>query len=54
MASITPEVKALKRFEKISLNSGESKRVTFILNQKDLQFVGSDLKWVAEEGTFKI
>jgi beta-glucosidase len=24
------------------------------LNQKDLQFVGNDLKWVAENGTFKI
>lgn len=54
VASITPEVKALKRFEKISLKPGESKTVTFTLNQKDLQFVGSDLKWVAEEGTFKI
>lgn len=54
VASITPEVKALKRFEKISLEPGETKTVTFTLNQKDLQFVGNDLKWVAEEGTFKI
>jgi beta-glucosidase len=54
VASITPEVKALKRFEKISLAPGESKTVTFTLNQKDLQFVNNDLKWVAEKGTFKI
>jgi beta-glucosidase len=54
VASITPEVKALKRFEKINLASGESKTVSFILNQKDLQFVNNDLKWISENGTFKI
>jgi beta-glucosidase len=53
-ASITPEVKALKRFEKISLAPNESKTVTFTLNIKDLQFVNNDLKWVAEKGTFQI
>ena len=53
-ASITPEVKALKRFEKISLQPNESKTVTFTLNLKDLQFVNNDLKWIAEKGTFKI
>jgi beta-glucosidase len=53
-ASITPEVKALKRFEKISLEPNQSKTVTFTLNLKDLQFVNNDLKWIAEKGTFKI
>lgn len=53
-ASITPEVKALKRFQKISLEPNESKTVTFTLNQKDLQFVNNDLKWISEKGTFKI
>lgn len=54
VASITPEVKALKRFEKVNLVPGESKTVTFTLNQKDLQFVNNDLKWISEKGTFKI
>lgn len=54
VASITPEVKALKRFEKINLAPGESKTVTFTLTQKDLQFVNNDLKWISEKGTFKI
>ncbi|MBC7845984.1 MAG: glycoside hydrolase family 3 C-terminal domain-containing protein [Flavobacterium sp.] len=54
VASITPEVKALKRFEKINLAPGESKTVTFTLNQKDLQFVNNDLKWISEKGAFKI
>lgn len=53
-ASITPEVKVLKRFEKISLNPNESKTLTFVLNQKDLQFVNNDLKWISEKGAFKI
>jgi beta-glucosidase len=53
-ASITPEVKALKRFQKISLAPNESKTITFTLNQKDLQFVNNDLKWISEKGTFKI
>lgn len=53
-ASITPEVKALKRFEKINLSPNETKTVRFKLNQKDLQFVNNDLKWISEKGTFKI
>ncbi|MFH6943722.1 glycoside hydrolase family 3 N-terminal domain-containing protein [Flavobacterium sp. FlaQc-50] len=53
-ASITPEVKALKRFEKISLEPNETKTVKFTLNQKDLQFVNEDLKWISEKGTFTI
>ena len=54
VASITPEVKALKRFEKINLAPNESKTVSFVLNQKDLQFVNNDLKWISEKGSFKI
>jgi beta-glucosidase len=54
VASITPEVKALRRFEKINLAAGESKIVSFTLNQKDLQFVNNELKWISEPGTFSI
>jgi beta-glucosidase len=53
-ATITPEFKSLKRFQKISLAPNESKTVTFTLNQKDLQFVNDDLKWVSENGVFTI
>lgn len=53
-ASITPEFKTLKRFEKISLEPNEPKTVRFVLNQKDLQFVDDDLKWISEKGTFTI
>lgn len=53
-ASITPEGKALKRFDKISLEPNETKTVKFTLNQKDLQFVNEDLKWISEKGTFTV
>jgi len=53
-ASITPEFKSLKRFEKISLEPNETKTVKFTLNQKDLQFVNEDLKWISEKGTFTV
>ncbi|MFZ0596563.1 MAG: glycoside hydrolase family 3 C-terminal domain-containing protein, partial [Flavobacterium sp.] len=53
-ASITPEFKSLKRFQKISLEPNETKTIKFTLNQKDLQFVNEDLKWIAEKGTFTI
>ena len=53
-ASITPEFKSLKRFEKINLEPSETKTVKFTLNQKDLQFVNEDLKWISEKGTFTI
>jgi beta-glucosidase len=54
VATITPEVKTLKRFAKISLAPNETKTVSFTLTQKDLQFVGDDLKWIAEKGSFNI
>ena len=53
-ASITPEVHALKGFQKISLDPNEMKTVTFKLDSKAFQFVNNDLKWVFEKGTFKI
>ncbi len=54
VASITPEFKSLKGFEKIDLKPNETKTVKFIINQKDLQFVNEDLKWISEKGTFTI
>ncbi len=53
-ASITPPVKKLKRFEKISLAPGESKKVSFKISKTDLSFVNNQLAWVAEPGTFHV
>ncbi len=54
VASITPDVKRLRRFEKVDLKPGESKTVTFKLPLKDLAFVNTDNKKILEAGEFKI
>jgi beta-glucosidase len=54
VASLTPDVKRLRGFEKVDLKPGESKTVTFKLPLKDLAFVNSDNKKTLEAGDFKI
>lgn len=54
VASITPDVKRLRGFDKISLQPGQTKTVTFKLTPKDLAFVNADLKTVTEPGEFKV
>lgn len=54
VASLTPDVKRLRAFEKIELQASESQMVTFNLVLKDLAFVGPDLKKHLEAGTFTI
>ncbi|MEP6584227.1 MAG: glycoside hydrolase family 3 N-terminal domain-containing protein, partial [Ginsengibacter sp.] len=41
IASLTPDVKRLRGFEKIELKAGESKTITFKLNLKDLAFINT-------------
>ncbi|HEY5462365.1 MAG TPA: glycoside hydrolase family 3 N-terminal domain-containing protein [Hanamia sp.] len=51
---ISPDVKRLRGFEKIDLQPGESKTVTFTLPLKDLAFVNNENKKILEAGDFKI
>ncbi|HEY1023564.1 MAG TPA: glycoside hydrolase family 3 N-terminal domain-containing protein [Sphingobacteriaceae bacterium] len=53
-ATITPDVKRLRRFEKISLKPGEKRTVTFSLTKDDLSFIGLNGNPVVESGEFKI
>lgn len=53
-SSVTPDVKRLRRFEKINLKPGDSKTVSFELNPKDLTYVGRDGKDVLEAGEFEV
>jgi beta-glucosidase len=53
VASITPPVKVLKRFEKIELKPKEMKTVRFELTWDDLAFIGRQNKPVVEDGEFK-
>jgi len=54
VASLSPDVKRLRGFEKIDLQPGESKTVTFALPIKDLAFVNRENKKIVEAGDFKI
>ena len=53
-ASITPSMKRLRAFQKISLAAGESKTVAFTIDKNDLAFVNAQLKTVTEPGEFEI
>ena len=54
IASMVPDGRRLRAFDKIELQPGETKTVTFNLNVDDLAFLGYDGKWVLEEGDFKL
>ncbi len=53
-ASVTPSVKRLRDYKKISLDAGETKTVSFKLDPSKLAFVGRENKWVLENGEFTI
>ena len=54
VASMVPDGRRLRAFDKIELQPGETKTVTLRLNADDLAFVGYDGKWVLEEGDFRL
>ncbi|MEP6944289.1 MAG: glycoside hydrolase family 3 N-terminal domain-containing protein [Acidobacteriota bacterium] len=54
VASITPAGKRVRRFEKLSLEPGETKTVKFTLRPEDLQFIGTDNRPVVEPGDFTV
>lgn len=54
MASMVPDGRRLRAFDKVALQPGESKTVTFNLKANDLAFVGWDGKWILEEGDFTL
>jgi len=53
-ASLTPDVKRLRDFDKIELKAGEMKTITFELPVSELAFVNSDNQFVVESGKFKL
>lgn len=54
VASIVRPVKELKGFEKIHLQAGATKTVSFEVTQKEMGFYDANYKWVVEPGTFHI
>ncbi len=53
-ASIAPDTKRLRAYDKIDLQPGETKTVTFKITPKDLAFVNDISKTVTEAEEFKI
>ena len=54
VASIIPDVRRLRGFEKVALQPGETRTVSFSLPASELAFVGADGKWHLEEGDFRL
>ena len=54
VASISPAVRELKGFQRITLKSGEKKTVTFTLKPEHLGFYNAQMKFVVEPGDFKV
>lgn len=54
VASLSPDIRRLRAFDKIELRPGEKKTVTLHLKGSDLAFVGYDGRWILEAGDFRM
>lgn len=54
IGSITRPVKELKGFEMVELQPNESKKITFTINEKTIEFFTANSKWEVETGDFKV
>ena len=54
LASLAPDVKRLRGFDKVTLRAGESKTVEFKVPVKELAFINMDNKRQLEQGDFKV
>ncbi len=54
VASITPDVRRLRAFDKVNLKPGEEKTLSFSLTPQDLSFINERNQRVTEPGEFEI
>lgn len=54
VASLTPAARRVRRFAKVFLQPGESRKVNFTLDRSDLSFVDATNKTVVEPGEFTV
>ena len=52
--SFVRPVKELKGFEKIELDVGESKKITFMITEEMIAFYGAGMRRIAEKGAFRV
>jgi beta-glucosidase len=53
VASLSPDVRRLRAFDKVELAPRQSKTVTFTIKADELAFVNADGKWTIEKGEFR-
>lgn len=53
-SSVTTYESVLRGFERIKLRAGESKEVSFVVNEKGLEILDKEMKWTAEPGEFEV
>ncbi|UCE05324.1 MAG: fibronectin type III-like domain-contianing protein [bacterium] len=51
---VTPPVKELKGFEKLTLAAGETKKVEFNISPDDLKFYDHNMNLIIEPGIFEV
>ena len=54
VASIAPASKLLKGFQRVHINKGETKQVTFYLTERDLAVYSKEKGWHVEPGEFTV
>ncbi len=54
VSSVTRPIKELRGFERITLNPGETQKVTFKISPEKLSFYNREMKRVVEPGMFKV
>ena len=54
LSSVTTYESQLRGFERVSLEPGESKTITFYLEPDDLSLYDRDMNWVVEPGEFEV
>ena len=52
--SVSRPLRELKGFQKVRLEAGESKEVTFMINEEMLRFYGADMQFGSEKGEFML
>lgn len=54
VSSVTRPIRELKGFQKVRLEPGQTKTVSFTLGPEQLAFYDANMKWVVEPGQFKV
>ncbi|HWA87873.1 MAG TPA: glycoside hydrolase family 3 N-terminal domain-containing protein [Opitutus sp.] len=54
VGSVTRPVRELKGFQRVALNPGESRQITFTLKPADLAFTHADMSFTPEPGKFEV